>query len=73
MKDGTDYAEKNDMFFIETSAKTADNINELFEVCLMFSSLQLLDYKINHDILYLARMRMYEQWKIVSCCDCYGK
>ncbi|CAN1258237.1 Ras-related protein RABF1, partial [Linum perenne] len=34
-QDGIDYAEKNGMFFIEASAKTSDNISQLFQVILL--------------------------------------
>jgi hypothetical protein len=34
LKDAQEYADRNNMFFVETSAKTADNINQLFEVCI---------------------------------------
>lgn len=40
MKEGIEYAEKNGMFFNETSAKTADNINQLFEVTLITFTFQ---------------------------------
>ncbi|CAI0410980.1 unnamed protein product [Linum tenue] len=45
-EDGIDYAEKNGMFFIETSAKTADNINHLFQVILLI----LLTFYISSDL-----------------------
>jgi len=42
LQDAQEYAEKNNMFFIETSAKTADNINQLFEVCFEYRKLFVL-------------------------------
>ncbi|XP_010555808.1 PREDICTED: ras-related protein RABF1-like isoform X1 [Tarenaya hassleriana] len=47
VEDGVEFAEKNGMFFIETSAKTADNINQLFEVhFFLFASLFIVQFSL---------------------------
>ncbi|TXG49479.1 hypothetical protein EZV62_025354 [Acer yangbiense] len=54
-QDGIDYAEKNGMFFIETSAKTADNINQLFEsvsVQLSCSRKLLSDFPVHPCLIH---------------------
>ena len=43
-----EYAERNSMFFIEISAKTADNINQLFEVCIR-SILRIIFDKVTNE------------------------
>lgn len=63
LKDGIDYAEKNGMFFIETSAKTADNINQLFEVFLLY----ILTFdKVNIFIPFSEYNNFYMIWYVVS-------
>lgn len=51
-----DYAEKNGMFFIETSAKTADNINQLFEVFLIFTA----GVFIRESLYYILYLFMFD-------------
>ncbi|KAI7984480.1 Ras-related protein RABF1 [Camellia lanceoleosa] len=50
VQDGVDFAEKNGMFFIETSTKTTDNINQLFEWRLLFNSNNNPTSQTNSDV-----------------------
>ncbi|XP_042495100.1 ras-related protein RABF1-like [Macadamia integrifolia] len=46
VQDARDYAEKNGMFFIETSAKMANNINQLIEVFFIYFSFIIILRKL---------------------------
>jgi hypothetical protein len=53
LKDAQEYADRNSMFFVETSAKTADNINQLFEVCI-----RIQDY-ISYLLLHIRGVHQF--------------
>lgn len=65
MKDGIEYAEKNGMFYIETSAKTADNINQLFEVHTFTWVLNFLSLHFILNLIFL--IIYYAQYPLIWC------
>jgi Ras-related protein Rab-5C len=53
MQDGEQFAQENGMFYMETSAKTAENVNELFYeigMWLMNQIAILLLKELNHNV-----------------------
>jgi Ras-related protein Rab-5C len=53
MQDGEQFAQENGMFYMETSAKTAENVNELFYEIGMWLMSQisiLLLKELNHNV-----------------------
>jgi Ras-related protein Rab-5C len=53
MQDGEQFAQENGMFYMETSAKTAENVNELFYEIGMWLMNQisiLLLKELNHNV-----------------------
>lgn len=60
LQEAQEYAESNGMFYIETSAKTSDNVNQLFEVnfipSVTMASLCVLDSLVSDSALHLLRI-----------------
>ncbi|KAH9614324.1 hypothetical protein KSS87_016415 [Heliosperma pusillum] len=71
-EDGIEYAEKNGMFFIETSAKTADNINQLFEVIRQSGLLRFFtETSVNHELVRPYKDRRSSRPRTVNLANFY--